>query len=120
MRLASYANRQGKGRRSTEVIMLRKAFYTAGLTLALATAAMADTPIGPGVSGSGGTGANTADSKVRAGAGGEAPVVRQDGMPADRADSNARTKARAPVGAGDNAPATGATGSPPPNASTGK
>jgi hypothetical protein len=70
--------------------MVRKACIAVGFALSMGGIALADTPIGPGVTGAGGTGATTADSNLRAGAGGEAPVVRQDGMPADRADSNVR------------------------------
>jgi hypothetical protein len=118
--------------------MAKKACLAAGLMLALSGAAFADTPIGPGVTGSGGTGATAADANVRAGAGGEAPVIRQDGMPAERADVKARgaagakgsaqaaqpdAKAAAAVGASGSAGAAGTTGAtalPPSEASTGK
>jgi hypothetical protein len=70
--------------------MMRKTCVAAALTLGLCGMALADTPIGPGATGSGGTGANAADKNLRPGAGGDAPVVRQDGMPADQADVNVR------------------------------
>ena len=75
--------------------MMNKALVAAGLTLVLAGVAWADTPIGPGVTGSGGTGANAADANIRAGAGGEAKKTREDGMPVDRADAKVRSEARA-------------------------
>ena len=70
--------------------MMNKVLAAASLTLVFGGSAFADTPIGPGVTGSGGTGATTADCNVRAGAGGEPRVVRQDGMAAERADANVR------------------------------
>ena len=68
--------------------MIRHAFIGAALATVLAGAAFADTPIGPGVTGFGGTGANEADFQLRSGAGGEARLVRVDRMPADHADVN--------------------------------
>ena len=82
--------------------MMKQVCMAAALTLALGGAAFADTPIGPGVTGSGGTGKDTADTKRQAGAGGEAAVKREDGMPADRADA---TVSRTPAG-GDSKAAT--------------
>jgi hypothetical protein len=41
--------------------MIKKLMLSAGLTLALAAPAFADTPIGPGVTGMGGTGPNKSD-----------------------------------------------------------
>jgi hypothetical protein len=74
---------------------MKKACIAAGLALALNAVAFADTPIGPGVTGSGGTGKDAADTKLHAGAGGEAPLMREDGMPADEADANvSRTPGR--------------------------
>jgi hypothetical protein len=55
----------------------------------------ADTPIGPGATGTGGTGPNAADSSVRHREGGEAAPKRRDGMPTDEADSKVRANARA-------------------------
>jgi hypothetical protein len=57
--------------------------------------AWADTPIGPGVTGSGGTGMNAADANVRRGGPGAALTIREDGMPVDRADANLRNSAKA-------------------------
>jgi hypothetical protein len=72
--------------------IMRKTLVAAGLTLALCGAAFADTPIGPGVTGSGGTGLDSADTTLKPGAGGEARVLRQDGTPADQADRNLRSE----------------------------
>jgi hypothetical protein len=94
--------------------MMNKALVAAGLTLALSGVAWADTPIGPGVTGSGGTGANAADANVRAGAAGDAKKTREDGMPVDRADANVRNEARAKGASGGkpigNESASGASG----------
>ena len=75
--------------------MMRKTCLAMILTVGLCGVALADTPIGPGVTGSGGTGANTADSNLRPGAGGEPRVLRQDGTPADQTDRNVRSEAPA-------------------------
>ena len=74
---------------------MRKTGLVALFTLGLCGAALADTPIGPGVTGSGGTGLDAADANVRPGAGGEPRVLRQDGSPADQADKNLRSQAEA-------------------------
>jgi hypothetical protein len=68
--------------------MMRKTLLATGLTIALCGTAFADTPIGPGVTGSGGTGLDSADTNLKPGAGGEPRVLRQDGTPADQADRN--------------------------------
>ena len=70
---------------------MRKTLLAAGLTFALCGTAFADTPIGPGVTGSGGTGLDSADTKLKPGAGGEPRVQRQDGTPVDQADRNLRS-----------------------------
>ena len=60
--------------------MIKKLLVAAGLTLAFGAPALADTPIGTGVTGAGGTGANQSDSAatgVRPG--GEAQVRRPEG-----------------------------------------
>lgn len=101
---------------------MRKTLLAAGLTFALCGAAFADTPIGPGVTGSGGTGLDKADTNLKPGAGGEPKVLRQDGAPTDQADRNLRsesaaktgphsdlkTDAAAPVGVGASGSAAGA------------
>jgi hypothetical protein len=96
--------------------MMMKAFFAAAGIALLSGAAFADTPIGPGVTGAGGTGATAADSKLRAGAGGEAPVLRQDGMPAERADANAKAAGKR----SEEAAGRGATNLPPAEASMGR
>jgi len=70
---------------------MRKTLFAAGLIFALCGAAFADTPIGPGATGSGGTGLDSADANVKPGAGGEPRALRQDGAPADQADRNLRS-----------------------------
>src|SRR5690349_22841521 len=82
-----------------EVDVMRKTSLIALLSLALSGAALADTPSGPGATGSGGTGLDAADANVRPGAGGEPRVLRQDGTPADRADRNLRSEAEMKGGA---------------------
>ena len=59
--------------------MLRKSVLTLACTFALAGSVWADTPIGPGTTGTGGTGGNEADGNIRNGEGGAGPK-RQDGM----------------------------------------
>ena len=85
--------------------MFKKFCVAAGLLLGLSGIAVADTPIGPGATGAGGTGANAADVKARKDKGGPATQVREDGMPVDRADANVRKDA--PKKAGE---ATGSVG----------
>ena len=67
---------------------MKKAWIATGLALLLNAPAFADTPIGPGVTGSGGTGKDAADTRLHRGAGGEERLLREDGMPADEADRN--------------------------------
>jgi hypothetical protein len=104
--------------------MIKKACIAAGLMLALGGLAFADTPIGPGVTGKGGTGRDAADMNTRAGAGGEARELRQDGTPTDRADAQVKGSAKtgsdrnAPqygTGASTGAPATGTAGRATPS-----
>jgi hypothetical protein len=97
--------------------MMKKAYVAAGVALALSGAVLADTPIGPGVTGSGGTGANAADANVRPGAGGQGMKTREDGMPMDRADVKVRgdvrakdSSAAAATGSTSGGSATGTTG----------
>src|SRR4051812_39972355 len=98
----------------TEAMMkTKRTFIAAALMLALGGAAFADTPVGPGVTGSGGTGRDAADLNTRTGAGGEARQLRPDGMPRDRADANVKSNAGATQGAHDaqrdqSSPAVGA------------
>ena len=66
--------------------MIRRALIGAALATVVGGAAFADTPIGPGVTGLGGTGANATDFQLLQSAG--AHLLRQDGMPADRASEN--------------------------------
>jgi hypothetical protein len=70
--------------------MLRNSFLALACTLALNGSVWADTPVGPGATGVGGTGPNAADARVRDREGGGAPPKRQDGMPVDQADMNVR------------------------------
>lgn len=70
---------------------MRKRHFVAALTFALCGTAFADTPIGPGVTGSGGTGLDSADMNVRPGSGGEPRALRQDGTAVDQADRNLRS-----------------------------
>jgi hypothetical protein len=77
---------------------MRKTLLAAGLAFALCGTAFADTPIGPGATGSGGTGLDSADTNLKPGAGGEPRVQRQDGAPADQADRNLRSGKAAPRG----------------------
>ena len=97
--------------------MFRKVCAAAGLLLGLSGLALADTPIGPGATGAGGTGANPADAKARQDKGGPATQVREDGMPVDRADGNVRSDTPKKAGSGDargtasGGAATGAVGS---------
>ena len=97
--------------------MMKTAYVAAGFALALSGVALADTPIGPGVTGSGGTGATAADANLKAGAGGQGTQTREDGMPVDRADAKVRGDARAKEsgnpslrGSPSGNPATGTTG----------
>lgn len=84
--------------------MFRKTCVMAAMLVGLSGVALADTPIGPGATGAGGTGPNAADTKARSDKGGPATEVREDGMPIDRADVNVRrdpsTKAGADAGTG--------------------
>ena len=69
--------------------MIRKALIGTALAMVVSGAAFADTPIGPGVTGLGGTGLNEADLQLHEGAGPDSHLLlRLDGMPADRADLN--------------------------------
>jgi hypothetical protein len=74
--------------------MLRKRFLAVACTLAVSGSVWADTPVGPGATGIGGTGPNAADAKVRDREGGT-PPQRRDGMPVDQADANIRANAGA-------------------------
>ena len=66
--------------------------------LMLSGFAWADTPIGPGATGSGGTGMNAADANIRPGGPGASLTIREDGMPTDSADVNLRRgTAKAPM-----------------------
>ena len=73
--------------------MLMKRFLALACTLALTGSAWADTPIGPGVTGTGGTGPNAADSGTRTRDGGGAGPKRQDAAPVDQTDSKVRANA---------------------------
>jgi hypothetical protein len=103
--------------------MIGKACIATAVTLMLAGVAFADTPIRPGVTGPGGTGATAADANKGAGAGANGAVLREDGMAVDQADASvagttraaesaSRTKSHsagsAGVGATDRNGATGA------------
>ena len=101
--------------------MIRVACIGAALATLVAGAAFADTPIGPGVTGFGGTGANETDFSLHAGAGGEGRLLRHDRMPADHADVNMLASAGAldryaalrdisAVGASDSSAAGGSVG----------
>ena len=70
--------------------MLMKRFLALVCTLALTGSAWADTPIGPGATGTGGTGPNAADSGTRTRDGGGAGPKRQDAVPVDESDSKVR------------------------------
>jgi hypothetical protein len=91
--------------------MLNKSLLTLACTFALAGSVWADTPIGPGVTGSGGTGASTADAKVRDREGGGAGPKRQDGAPLDKADSNVRANSSAGASVRDESTGNAGTGS---------
>lgn len=73
--------------------MLRKSFLAVTFTFAVSGSAWADTPVGPGATGIGGTGPNAADANVRDREGGGTPPKRRDGMPVDQADANVRANA---------------------------
>ena len=79
--------------------MFKKACVMAGMLAGLSGLALADTPIGPGATGAGGTGPNAADAKARQDKGGPATRVREDGMPVDKADANVRRDASKKDGA---------------------
>ena len=59
--------------------MLKKLLLSAALTLAIAAPAMADTPMGPGVTGMGGTGPNKSDPPTGAKPESELAVQRPEG-----------------------------------------
>jgi hypothetical protein len=59
--------------------MLKKLLLSAALTLAIAAPAMADTPMGPGVTGMGGTGPNKSDPPTGAKPDREVGVQRPEG-----------------------------------------
>jgi hypothetical protein len=66
--------------RAQEVIMIKKLLLAAGLALSLGSTAFADTPIGTGVTGSGGTGPNKSDpANTGVKAQGDLQVQRPDG-----------------------------------------
>ena len=73
--------------------MLRNSFLALACTLALSGSVWADTPVGPGATGIGGTGSNAADARVRDREGGGSAPKRQDGTPLDQADANVRAGA---------------------------
>ena len=73
--------------------MLRNSFLALACTLAVSGSVWADTPVGPGATGIGGTGSNAADAKVRDREGGGSAPKRQDGTPLDQADANVRAGA---------------------------
>ena len=90
-------------------MLMKKTCIAAGLALALIAPAFGDTPIGPGVTGSGGTGANKSDDpSTGAGPGTEVrPAQREANMPAaPKANASAAGDAKAGARTG----ATGATG----------
>ena len=89
--------------------MLRKSVLTLACTFALAGSVWADTPIGLGTTGTGGTGANEADGSIRNGEGGAGPK-RQDGMPLDQADKNVRANSGAAASTRDGRPGNASTG----------
>jgi hypothetical protein len=72
--------------------MVRKRCVTAVLMLGVCGVVLADAPTGPGVSGSGASGANAADKNLRSGTRDESRVLRQDSTPADQADINVRAE----------------------------
>jgi len=90
--------------------MIRKLCIAAGLALSLGTSAFADTPIGPGATGSGGTGPNAAD---RTDASKQAGYDKQ-GAPAQRNDAKGKgTKGSASAESREgpvSAPNVGSTG----------
>ena len=67
--------------------MIRKTCLAAALALGFCATTFADTPIRPGATGSGGTGAQ-ADKNPHPDVGGEARVLRPDATSADRGDIN--------------------------------
>ena len=94
--------------------MMNKAYVAACLAFAFSGMALADTPIGPGVTGSGGTGANATDAISRPGAGSQTAKTREDGMAVDHADAKVRAEARA-----KDSKAAASTGSTSGSAGTG-
>ena len=97
-------------------MLTRKTCIAAGLALSLIAPAFGDTPIGPGVTGSGGTGPNKSDDpSTGAGPATEVrPAQREANAPsAPKANASAAGDAKADARTG----ATGATGGPGAGAS---
>jgi hypothetical protein len=87
---------------------MRKTWMVAGLALALSAPVFADTPIGPGVTGAGGTGANRSDDpSTGAGPGTEVRQADREGNPSGTAKGRASASGEARAGARSGA--TGAT-----------
>jgi hypothetical protein len=97
--------------------MMRKALIATALTLLIGAPAFADTPIGKGVTGAGGTGPNMADvdAKKREEKAPQPQVLNPDGSEPSRAavPKDQKDTAR---GATRGTPGTGATGAPAPSA----
>jgi hypothetical protein len=97
----------------TEASVMKTTLIAAGLMIALSAPVMADTPIGAGVTGAGGTGATTTDSAAaRTQAGTETKGLRPDGgLPAaGSANTSGSANAAGTVSTDKNRGATGSAG----------
>jgi hypothetical protein len=99
--------------------MLTKSFLLLACTFALSGSVWADTPIGPGATGIGGTGPNAADAQVRDGEGGMGPK-RQDGMLLDQADAKVRANTSTGAATRDDRTGKQGTGSTSGSGASGK